>query len=174
MRRGPGALVGTVVATDPDLADPLTYTILSGNTGGAFSIDAATGQLLVANPTLLDFETNPTVTLRLQVTDSAVPGLSEPANVTIQLNDLTGAANPTGPASGGGQAPDPGPDPGPGPTGGGGDDQIDLGGDADGELPVLAAKKRDNKPDDDEQKEDDRQEKRVQRLLDPINTASKE
>ncbi len=110
------------------------------------------------------------------MTDSAIPGLSEPAIVTIQLNDLTGAANPTGPVSGGGPAPDPGPDPnpGPGPTGGGGDDQIDLGGDADGELPVLAAKKRDNKPDDDEQKEDDRQEKRVQRLLDPINTASKE
>ena len=41
-------------------------------------------------------------------------------------------------------------------------------------LPVLAAKKRDKKTDKDEQKEDDWQEKRIQRLLNPINTADKE
>ncbi|MFV2070625.1 MAG: hypothetical protein ACC645_26960, partial [Pirellulales bacterium] len=41
-------------------------------------------------------------------------------------------------------------------------------------LPILAAKKRDKKTEDDEQQEDDWQEKRIQRLLDPINTADKE
>ncbi len=41
-------------------------------------------------------------------------------------------------------------------------------------LPVLAAKKRDKKTDTDEQEEDDWQEKRIQRLLDPINSAENE
>jgi hypothetical protein len=41
-------------------------------------------------------------------------------------------------------------------------------------LPVLAAKKRDKKTDTDEQEEDDWQEKRIQRLLDPINSADNE
>ncbi|TFH47696.1 MAG: cadherin repeat domain-containing protein, partial [Lysobacterales bacterium] len=99
---GLGSLVGTVIATAPDLADPLTYTILSGNTGGAVSIDAATGQIRVANPTLLDFESNPTFGLQIQVTDSGTPALSDTANVPIQLNDLVGAADPTDPISGGG------------------------------------------------------------------------
>jgi len=41
-------------------------------------------------------------------------------------------------------------------------------------LPILAAKKRDKKTEDDEKKEDDWQEKRVQRLLDPIGNTDKE
>jgi hypothetical protein len=44
-------------------------------------------------------------------------------------------------------------------------------------LPILAAKKRDQKKDDegeDERTEDDWQEKRVQRLLDPMHTADNE
>jgi hypothetical protein len=41
-------------------------------------------------------------------------------------------------------------------------------------LPVLAAKKRDKKTDEGEQKEDDWQEKRIQRLFEPINSADNE
>jgi len=44
-------------------------------------------------------------------------------------------------------------------------------------LPVLAAKKRDKKvkdEDDDDKNDADRQEKHVQRLLDPIGTADKD
>ena len=39
---------------------------------------------------------------------------------------------------------------------------------------MLAAKKRDKKTDTDEQEEDDWQEKRIQRLLDPIDSADNE
>jgi hypothetical protein len=305
-----------VVASDPDFADPLTYSIVGGNTAGAFSIDTATGQLRVANPTLLDFETTPTFTLMVQVTDSGAPGLSDTAIVTIQLNDLSEGVVVPDPGPGPiPPPPDPGPDPdpGPGPDDGGDGGGVDLGGDdggggnptpepepqpapvpvvggdSDGELPgpvsgqtepapiaereptqfqvaqsdnfaisaktqdtsrpsdytivfsqavdimsegvgtsdileevasnplqaafkggsfvlsagfltwalrgasllasvaasmpawqgfdplpILAAKKRDKKKDEDEQQEDDWQEKRVQRLLDPINTADKE
>ena len=35
-----GTVVGTVVATDPDAGDTLTYAITGGNTGGAFAINA--------------------------------------------------------------------------------------------------------------------------------------
>ena len=110
-----GTVVGTVVATDPDLLDPLAYTILSGNTGGTFALDVATGVITVADPTLLDYETNPTFTLQVQVTDSGAPALSDTAFVTIQLNDLSETVNPPpGPGPGPGLIPPP--PPGPGPT----------------------------------------------------------
>ena len=44
-------VIGTVVATDPDIGDTLTYSILSGNRDGAFAIDAASGVLTVADTT---------------------------------------------------------------------------------------------------------------------------
>jgi outer membrane biosynthesis protein TonB len=128
-----GALVGTVIATDPDLADPLTYTIVSGNASGAFSIDAATGQIRVANPALLDFESNPTFTLQVQVTDSGTPALSDTANVTIQLNDVfegvtdPGPPPPPPPPPPPDPEPEPEPDPEPEP-----EDEVDIGGEDDG------------------------------------------
>ncbi len=43
-----GSTVGTVVAADPD-DDVITYSIVSGNAGGAFAINSATGVITVAN-----------------------------------------------------------------------------------------------------------------------------
>jgi len=43
-----GTLVGTVVASDPDAGDSLSYSIIGGNAGGAFSIDPSSGQIRVA------------------------------------------------------------------------------------------------------------------------------
>ena len=48
-----GTSVGSVVASDPDAGQTLTYSILSGNTNGAFSINASTGVITVANSTAL-------------------------------------------------------------------------------------------------------------------------
>jgi hypothetical protein len=67
---GNGMLVGTILAVDPDNGQTLTYTILSGNTGGTFAVAASTGQITVANTTLLDFETNPVFNLSVQVADN--------------------------------------------------------------------------------------------------------
>ncbi|NIV48794.1 MAG: hypothetical protein GWN46_19255, partial [Gammaproteobacteria bacterium] len=83
-----GTLVGTVVASDPDLLDPLTYTILPSVFSGAFSIDPATGEVFVADASVLDFETNPTITLQVQVSDSGSPALSATATITVQLTDI--------------------------------------------------------------------------------------
>jgi hypothetical protein len=125
-----GVLVGTVVATDPDLLDPLTYTIVSGNTGGAFTIDAATGEVRVANPAALDFEVNPTITLQVQVSDSGSPTLSATAAITVQLTDLSEGSGPDpistgGPTSEPPPTPEPTPEPEPEPTD---DDSLELAG----------------------------------------------
>jgi hypothetical protein len=48
-----GTNVGTVVASDPNIGQTLTYSILSGNTNGAFSLNSSTGMLSVANSTAL-------------------------------------------------------------------------------------------------------------------------
>jgi len=50
-----GTAVATVVASDPDAGQTLTYSILSGNTSGAFALNTSTGALTVANSTVLKF-----------------------------------------------------------------------------------------------------------------------
>ncbi|MHC4996542.1 MAG: cadherin domain-containing protein, partial [Planctomycetota bacterium] len=80
-----GYEVGTVVATDPDVGDSLTYAITGGNGSGAFAIDD-NGLLTVANGGPIDFEQNPSFALTVEVTDTA--GVSGSATVTVDLNDL--------------------------------------------------------------------------------------
>ncbi|MBI5759286.1 MAG: cadherin repeat domain-containing protein, partial [Planctomycetales bacterium] len=84
-----GTLVGTATASDVDFGDTLTYTITAGNAGGAFSIDATTGQVTVSNPSLLDFESSPVWTLTVRVADSG--GLFDTATVTVNLTNANEA-----------------------------------------------------------------------------------
>lgn len=81
-----GTVVGTLTLTDPDAGDSHTFTILSGNTGGAFSVNSATREIQVANTAVVDFETTPVFTLTIQVTDSG--GQSSSAVFTIQLTNI--------------------------------------------------------------------------------------
>jgi hypothetical protein len=83
---GNGTSVGTAVATDPDLGDSLTYAITAGNTGTTFAINSATGGITVNNNTLLDFETHPTFSLTVSVTDTGL--LSDTATITVNLNNV--------------------------------------------------------------------------------------
>lgn len=84
-------VVGTVVASDPDAGQTLTYAITAGNTGGAFAINSSTGQLRVANSAALNFETTPIFALTVQVTDNASPPLSASNTVTISLTNVNEA-----------------------------------------------------------------------------------
>jgi predicted outer membrane repeat protein len=61
----------------------LTYAIIGGNTGGAFAINAVSGEITVVNSAALDYETNPSFGLTVQVTDNL--GLSDTATITINL-----------------------------------------------------------------------------------------
>jgi VCBS repeat-containing protein len=81
-----GTSVGVVTSSDPDAGDAASYSIVAGNTGGAFTVNAGTGEVLVLNSAALDFETTPTFTLTLRVTD--VGGQFHEASVTINLTNL--------------------------------------------------------------------------------------
>ncbi len=83
-----GTLVATLVATDPDDGQSVSYSIAAGNTNGAFDINPATGALRVNNGALLNFESVSEYILSIQATDSGVPPLTKTSQVTILLNDL--------------------------------------------------------------------------------------
>ena len=77
-------LVGTVNVDDQDTLQTHAFSITAGNAAGAFAINNL-GQLTVANPAVLDFETTPTYTLTIQATDNGSPALSDTATVTVNL-----------------------------------------------------------------------------------------
>jgi large repetitive protein len=83
-----GTAVGTVTFTDPDVGQAHTFAITAGNTGGAFAINPATGQITVANSAAVDFETTPAFSLTVQVTDDGTPALSGTGTITINLINL--------------------------------------------------------------------------------------
>ena len=93
-----GSTAGTVSATDPDAGQTLTYSIISGNTNGAFTIDASTGQITVANAAALNFEATSSFNLVVRVSDNALQSLSNETTVTVTLNDVNEAPvfNPVG------------------------------------------------------------------------------
>jgi len=87
-----GERIGTIVATDLEM-DPVTYTILSGNTSGAFAVGQATGDITVASMEALDFETTPVFNLEVEANDGN--GGIATVSITINLNDIVDE-NPLG------------------------------------------------------------------------------
>jgi VCBS repeat-containing protein len=73
------------VATTQDA--PTGFAIAGGDPNGAFAIDAS-GQITVADPSALDFETTPTFTLTVQATDGTG---TDTASVTVSLSDANEA-----------------------------------------------------------------------------------
>ncbi|MCB9418994.1 MAG: cadherin domain-containing protein [Ardenticatenaceae bacterium] len=84
-----GTSVGTVVATDNDAGDKLTYTITAGNDTNIFAINKLTGEITVADGSQLDYETTPSYSLTVQVTDSS--GLWDTATITINVTNTNEA-----------------------------------------------------------------------------------
>ena len=85
-----GTLAGKVAASCAE-GQGFNYSIQSGNTGNAFSIDPITGHLTVNNSSALDFETNPVFQLLVKVTTTCAYGLYTEANVTVNLNNVNEA-----------------------------------------------------------------------------------
>ncbi len=83
-----GTVVGTVTALDPDAGDVFTYA-LTDNAGGRFAINATTGQVSVANGSLLDFEATTGHTISVQVTDAA--GATTTQQLTVTVGDVAEA-----------------------------------------------------------------------------------
>ena len=82
-----GADVGTpVTADDPDVADELSYSITAGNGKGFFSIGACSGQLRLDKGGI-DFETDPSFTLTVSVTDGSVAATATVTVDVVNVND---------------------------------------------------------------------------------------
>ncbi|WP_157530956.1 FG-GAP-like repeat-containing protein, partial [Hymenobacter norwichensis] len=78
-----GLLVGTIVASDPDAGQTLTYALQGSNTSGAFTL--VDNELRVLNPAALMSSLTSTFSLSVRVTDNGTPALSTTALVTVQL-----------------------------------------------------------------------------------------
>ncbi|WP_303310999.1 N,N-dimethylformamidase beta subunit family domain-containing protein [Hymenobacter sp. BT730] len=81
--------VGTVVASDPDANQTLTYSITAGNTNDAFKMVG--NQLQVNNGSALNYATTPSFSLTVKAQDSANPSLSTSATITVNVTDVNGA-----------------------------------------------------------------------------------
>ncbi|MCD8570511.1 MAG: cadherin domain-containing protein [Alphaproteobacteria bacterium] len=80
-------LVGTVAATDAD-GDSITYSIVAGNTGSAFKINAGNGNISINDINQINFELRSSYTLTIRATDNSVDNLFTNRTVTISINDL--------------------------------------------------------------------------------------
>jgi hypothetical protein len=78
-----GAMIGQVIASDPDAGQSLTFSILSGNEEGVFTIDPATGALYTTDA--IQLTTSETIVLEVEVTDNAAEPLSAEAYITINI-----------------------------------------------------------------------------------------
>ncbi|HET6425430.1 MAG TPA: cadherin domain-containing protein, partial [Planctomycetaceae bacterium] len=86
-----GTVVGTVTATDPDAGQTRAFAITGGNTNNAFTINSSTGVLTVNNAAALNFETAPSFSLTITVTDNGSPVRSGSAGVTVNVLNLNEA-----------------------------------------------------------------------------------
>jgi Ca2+-binding RTX toxin-like protein/acid phosphatase family membrane protein YuiD len=92
-----GTVIGIVTATDPDTNDTALYTLVD-DAGGRFAIDALSGELTVADGTLLNYESASSHDITVRVTDSANNSYDETFTVTLidviefgELGDLDGS-----------------------------------------------------------------------------------
>ena len=82
---------GTVVVPSiPVTGDALTltYSITSGNSAGAFAIDATTGKITVKNSALLDNVLIPSFTLGIMVIDNQIPAAADTGTISITLTNI--------------------------------------------------------------------------------------
>lgn len=93
-----GSAVGTVAARLDHGANPLNWSIASGNLNGAFFINPSTGAITVANSAALDFEAlslrwdDPApLELFVTITDSANASLNESIRTVVTITDVNEA-----------------------------------------------------------------------------------
>ena len=84
-----GTIVGTVVGSDPDAGDTLTYGLVD-DAGGRFAIDATTGALTVAGGAAIDYEAAISHGILVSVTDAA--GASANFALTIDVINVADVA----------------------------------------------------------------------------------
>ncbi|QDV13024.1 putative outer membrane protein PmpB precursor [Rosistilla oblonga] len=78
-------LLGTLTASDLDASSTVlqNWTIVDGNIGNAFSLDATTGELRVQDQTALDATATPVYTLRVTVSDGVNASTIETVRIDV-------------------------------------------------------------------------------------------
>ena len=87
-----GTVVGTAAGADPDAGETLSYS-LTDSADGRFAIDGTTGEITVADGSLLDYESATSHDLTVRVTDAG--GASYDETFTIDVVDVEENAAPT-------------------------------------------------------------------------------
>ncbi|MCA9195363.1 MAG: cadherin domain-containing protein [Planctomycetales bacterium] len=84
-----GTAVTVMQATDQDsgVDGEFDWSIVAGNTSGAFAIDNM-GEVTVVDPLPLDFESTATWVLKIRATDHGSPPLSGEAQLTVTLTNV--------------------------------------------------------------------------------------
>ena len=85
-----GTVVASVIASDEDIFQSLSYTITGGNTGDAFTISNS-GIITVNSSAALDFEVNPSFVLTVEVSDDVETIRTVTQQVNIALTDVNEA-----------------------------------------------------------------------------------
>lgn len=80
-----GTSTGFALAADPDTGDSIAYSITGGTGSGHFSINSATGEIILTNASAANYELVTSYTLDLRVQDLA--GLFDTTTVTINITD---------------------------------------------------------------------------------------
>lgn len=83
--------VGFINASDEN-GDALIFSIITGNTNDAFALDNNTGELLVNKPEELNFESTPTFSLTISVSDGK--GETDSAVITINVTEAVENTSP--------------------------------------------------------------------------------
>ena len=98
-----GTVLGNVTPLLAHGANPLQFTVASGNTGGAFALNASTGQLTLVTPSAINFETLSTTwetpawfEIFVNVQDLANPALDEVLRVVVHITNVNEAPLVTG------------------------------------------------------------------------------
>ncbi|MGI9589878.1 MAG: cadherin repeat domain-containing protein, partial [Myxococcota bacterium] len=86
--------LAATLALQPEATDRLTYAITGGNADGAFAIDPDSGEIRVADGSLLDHEATASRDLTIRVTDST--GANASATVTVDVRDVNEAPSVSG------------------------------------------------------------------------------
>ncbi len=83
-----GTVIGIAATTDPDAGGQHAYS-LTNTAGGRFAIDSTTGQITVANGSLLNYEAAKSHSITVRTTDQG--GLSRSQTFTIALTNVNEA-----------------------------------------------------------------------------------
>ncbi len=80
-----GTVVGSIQAIDADQQQTLQYTIIGGTAANRLEFVGTTNQVRVTSGAIFDFETEPTASLAVRVTDSGSPSGSVDSTITLRI-----------------------------------------------------------------------------------------